>query len=195
MYAWSLAKRHALECNFKPDSWAFDPSSDFFKACGLSQVTLMVPGNYQGKKRIEQWNVHDQPGVYKVKLPCVPVRTLGTVMLEMVDKSGLYFSDEFALTFHLHYYRLLKWLIVFPLLGMVGVLLVIQPQDSAPLPSFSRSRHQLWSWSLCAIADTSRAFEGPRRFRSKASRPRGHKNVAIWVKELRQTVELKVLES
>ncbi|CAK9271598.1 unnamed protein product [Sphagnum jensenii] len=106
-------------------------------------VTLMVPGNYQGKKRIEQWNVHNQPGVYKVKLPCVPVRTLGTVMLEMVDKNGLYFSDEFALTFHLHYYRLLKWLIVFPLLGMVGVLLVIQPQDSAPLPSFSRSRHQL----------------------------------------------------
>jgi hypothetical protein len=82
----------------------------------------MVPGNYQGKKRIEQRNVHDQPGVYKVKLPCVPVRTLGTVMLEMVDKNGLYFSDEFALTFHLHYYRLLKWLIVFPLLGMVGFL-------------------------------------------------------------------------
>jgi hypothetical protein len=106
-------------------------------------VTLMVPGNYQGKKRIEQWNVHNQPGVYKVKVPCVAVRTLGTVMLEMVDKNGLYFSDEFALTFHLHYYRLLKWLIVFPLLGMAGVLLVIQPQDSAPLPSFSRSRHQL----------------------------------------------------
>ncbi|CAM6018279.1 unnamed protein product [Sphagnum balticum] len=105
-------------------------------------VTLMVPGNYLGEKRIERHFVHNQAGVYKVNLPCVPVRTVGTVLVEMVDKNGLYFFDEFPLMFHMHYYRLLKWLLVLPLLGMAGVLLVTQPQDSAPLPSFSRSRHQ-----------------------------------------------------
>lgn len=115
--------------------------SDIFKGYGF-QVTLMVPGNYLGEKRIERHNVHHQAGVYKVNLPCVPVRTVGTVLVEMVDKNGLYFSDEFPLMFHMHYYRLLKWLLVLPLLGMAGVLLVTQPQDSAPLPSFSRSRHQ-----------------------------------------------------
>ncbi len=124
--------------------------SDIFKGYGF-QVTLMVPGNYLGEKRIERHNVHNQAGVYKVNLPCVPVRTVGTVLVEMVDKNGLYFSDEFPLMFHMHYYRLLKWLLVLPLLGMAGVLLVTQPQDSAPLPSFSRSRHQSWSQNLLML--------------------------------------------
>jgi len=111
----------------------------------------MVPGNYLGERRIERRNVHNQAGVYKVNLPCVPVRTVGTVLVEMVDKNGLYFSDEFPLMFHMHYYRLLKWLLVLPLLGMAGVLLVTQPQDSAPLPSFSRSRRQSWSQNILML--------------------------------------------
>lgn len=99
-------------------------------------VTLLVPGNYQGLKRLVQNKIYTSPGVYQVKVPCVSVRTTGSVVVEMEDKNGLYFSDEFALTFHMRYYRLLKWLICLPFVGMVSLLLVVQSQEGAPLPSF-----------------------------------------------------------
>ncbi|KAG1337768.1 protein DEFECTIVE IN EXINE FORMATION 1 [Cocos nucifera] len=102
-------------------------------------TTLLVPGNYQGERRIVVNQVYDQPGKRRVKLPTVPVRTTGTVVVEMVDKNGLYFSDEFSLTFHVHFYKLLKWLVVLPMLGMFGVLVILRPREGAPLPSFSRN--------------------------------------------------------
>lgn len=102
-------------------------------------TTLLVPGNYQGERRIVVNNMYDQPGKQRIKLPTVPVRTTGTVLVEMVDKNGVYFSDEFSLTFHLHYYKLLKWLLVLPMLGMFGVLVILRPQEGTPLPSFSRN--------------------------------------------------------
>eukprot|EP01018_Ginkgo_biloba_P034640 Gb_30710 [translate_table: standard] len=106
-------------------------------------VTLLVPGNYQGPRRISQHQMYDRPDTYKMKLPTVPVRTTGTVIVEMVDKNGLYFSDEFSLTFHMHYYKLLKWLLVLPMVGMFGLLVILRPQEGAPLPSYSRNNHQL----------------------------------------------------
>ncbi|KAK1321267.1 hypothetical protein QJS10_CPA03g01827 [Acorus calamus] len=102
-------------------------------------TTLLVPGNYQGERRIKQNEIVDKPGRHRVKLPTVPVRTTGTVLVEMVDKNGVYFSDEFSLTFHMHYYKLLKWLLVLPMLGMFGMLVILRPQEGAPLPSFSRN--------------------------------------------------------
>nr|DAD28408.1 TPA_asm: hypothetical protein HUJ06_029876 [Nelumbo nucifera] len=102
-------------------------------------TTLLVPGNYQGERRITINQVFYQPGKYRIKLPTVNVRTTGTVLVEMVDKNGLYFSDEFSLTFHMHFYKLLKWLLVLPMLGMFGVLVILRPQESMPLPSFSRN--------------------------------------------------------
>lgn len=102
-------------------------------------VTLLVPGNYQGDRRIVVSGVYHQPGKQRMMLPTVPVRTTGTVVVEMVDKNGLYFSDEFSLTFHMHYYKLLKWLLLLPMLGMFGVLVILRPQEGAPLPSFSRN--------------------------------------------------------
>ncbi|KAG2380768.1 Protein DEFECTIVE IN EXINE FORMATION 1 [Vigna angularis] len=102
-------------------------------------TSLLVPGNYQGERTIKLNNTYDLPGKYRIKLPTVSVRTTGTVLVEMVDRNGLYFSDDFSLTFHMHYYKLLKWLLVLPMLGMFGVLVIFRPQDSMPLPSFSRN--------------------------------------------------------
>ncbi|KAF9665162.1 hypothetical protein SADUNF_Sadunf16G0093400 [Salix dunnii] len=102
-------------------------------------TTLLVPGNYQGERQIKQNQIFDRPGKYRIKLPTVGVRTTGTVLVEMVDKNGLYFSDNFSLTFHMHYYKLLKWLLVLPMLGMFGVLVILRPQEAVPLPSFSRN--------------------------------------------------------
>ncbi|XP_061344418.1 protein DEFECTIVE IN EXINE FORMATION 1 [Gastrolobium bilobum] len=102
-------------------------------------ITLLVPGNYQGERTIKQNHTYYQPGKQRIKLPTVGVRTTGTVLVEMVDRNGLYFSDDFSLTFHMHYYKLLKWLLVLPMLGMFGVLVILRPQGSVPLPSFSRN--------------------------------------------------------
>ncbi|XP_076944158.1 protein DEFECTIVE IN EXINE FORMATION 1-like [Bidens hawaiensis] len=102
-------------------------------------TSLLVPGNYQGERTIKSSQIYDKPGKYRIKLPTVGVRTTGTVVVEMTDKNGLYFSDEFSLTFHLHYYKLLKWLLVLPMIGMFAVLVIFRPQESVPLPSFSRN--------------------------------------------------------
>lgn len=107
------------------------------------QTTLFVPGNYQGERTIKQNQIFDQGGKHRIKLPTVGVRTTGTVLVEMVDKNGLYFSDDFSLTFHMHYYKLLKWLLVLPMLAMFGVLVILRPQEAMPLPSFSRNT-DLW---------------------------------------------------
>ncbi|CAI9098388.1 OLC1v1035025C1 [Oldenlandia corymbosa var. corymbosa] len=102
-------------------------------------VSLLVPGNYQGERTIKQNHIFDSAGTHRIKLPTVGVRTAGTVLVEMVDKNGIHFSDEFSLTFHMHYYKLLKWLLVLPMLGMFGVLVILRPQEGMPLPSFSRN--------------------------------------------------------
>ncbi|KAL0916268.1 hypothetical protein M5K25_013763 [Dendrobium thyrsiflorum] len=111
-----------------------------FQGPYIVTINLLVPGNYQGERRIVHKQVYDQPGKQRIKLQTVPVRTTGTVLVEMVDKNGIYFSDEFSLTFHMHYYKLLKWLLLLPLLGMFGVLVILRPQEGAPLPSYSRNR-------------------------------------------------------
>lgn len=102
-------------------------------------TSLLVPGNYQGERTIKQSQIYNHPGKYRIRLPTVAVRTTGTVLVEMVDKNGLHFSDEFSLTFHMYYYKLLKWLLVLPMLGMFGILVILRPQDGMPLPSFSRN--------------------------------------------------------
>lgn len=102
-------------------------------------ISLLVPGNYQGERTIKQNQIFDRLGTHRIKLPTVGVRTAGTVLVELVDKNGVYFSDEFSLTFHMYYYKLLKWLLVLPMLGMFGILVILRPQESMPLPSFSRN--------------------------------------------------------
>nr|GMC69290.1 protein DEFECTIVE IN EXINE FORMATION 1 [Ipomoea batatas] len=102
-------------------------------------VNLLVPGNYQGERTIKHNQIIETPGKHRIKLPTVGVRTGGTVVVEMVDKNGLYFSDDFSITFHMYYYKLLKWLLVLPMLGMFAVLVILRPQEAMPLPSFSRN--------------------------------------------------------
>ncbi|KAG6427625.1 hypothetical protein SASPL_111871 [Salvia splendens] len=102
-------------------------------------ISLLVPGNYQGERTIKQNQIFDHPGTHRIKLPTVGVRTAGAVMVEMVDRNGIYFSDDFSLTFHMYYYKLLKWLLVLPMLGMFVILVILRPQEAMPLPSFSRN--------------------------------------------------------
>ncbi|CAA0810659.1 Protein DEFECTIVE IN EXINE FORMATION 1 [Striga hermonthica] len=102
-------------------------------------VSLLVPGNYLGNRTLKQNQIFDRPGKHRIKLPTVGVRTTGSVLVEMIDKNGIYFYDDFSLTFHMYYYKLLKWLVVLPMLGMFGILVILRPQEGMPLPSFSRN--------------------------------------------------------
>lgn len=58
----------------------------------------------------------------------------------MVDESRQMFGDSFALSFHMHFHRLLKWLLVAPFVACAAALLSLQFEvDLADaLPSFNR---------------------------------------------------------
>lgn len=63
-------------------------------------------------------------GTYTMDLPCPRSRTTATIKLEMKDDHGSIFTDEYALSFHIHFYRFLKWLVVGPLCLMSAAVLV-----------------------------------------------------------------------
>ncbi|KAI8463690.1 MAG: hypothetical protein J3K34DRAFT_397072 [Monoraphidium minutum] len=50
-------------------------------------------------------------GSHAIELPCPRTRTTATVRVELRDASGLLYIDEFALSFHVHFHKLLKYLI------------------------------------------------------------------------------------
>lgn len=58
----------------------------------------------------------------------------------MVDAHGIVVADSFPLSFHMHFHRLLKWLVALPVLGAGLALLALHPRAQGPmLPSFRRS--------------------------------------------------------
>lgn len=59
-------------------------------------------------------DVYNASGTYVLEVPCPKTRTSATVRVELRDETGSTYSDEFVLSFHMHFYRLLKWLLVGP---------------------------------------------------------------------------------
>ena len=47
-------------------------------------------------------------------LRCADVLLLAARRVEMRDETRLLFVDEFSLSFHIHFYRLFKWLVAAP---------------------------------------------------------------------------------
>jgi len=66
-----------------------------------------------------------KPGKSVVQLPCPKTRTTAAVNLDLVTQHKLHYEDEFVVSFHMHYHKLLKWLIALPLLAMAVVVLLI----------------------------------------------------------------------
>ena len=80
------------------------------------------------------------PGTYTLDVPCPRTRSTATVRIEMTDSHGIKLVDSFSLSFHMHFHRLLKWLVALPLLGSSLAILAMQRRVGGPvLPSFSRS--------------------------------------------------------
>lgn len=102
---------------------------------------MLAPGHRTHQVR----QTYSMPGVYTVRLPVPPVRTHAHVVLEMEDEHKLYYSDEFAVLFNMYFYRILKWVLVLPLLGAAVAILSTKQgsQDrGAPLPT-SLNMHRL----------------------------------------------------
>jgi hypothetical protein len=70
-------------------------------------------------------DVVNKTGIYTLEVPTPRTRTAATLRVEMVDESGAVFSDEFALSFHVHFYRLLKWLSAAPLVLCAAAALAL----------------------------------------------------------------------
>ncbi len=65
------------------------------------------------------------------QIPCPRTRSTATIHLELTDSTGLTLSDEFTLSFHMHFHKLLKWLIAGPLALMVaGLYAAMKSLDS-----------------------------------------------------------------
>ena len=79
-------------------------------------------------------DVFQAPGRYVMHVPCPRSRAVAVVRIEMRDANGIVYVDEFQQTFHMHFHKLLKWLVAGPLLVMGLFLLVLQPERNASLP-------------------------------------------------------------
>ena len=75
------------------------------------------------------------PGKYTLEIPCPRSRSTATIQLEMTDANGMTYLHTFPQSFHMHFYRLLKWMIAGPLLAMGLFVLVLKPENAAMLPS------------------------------------------------------------
>ncbi|CAI5508892.1 unnamed protein product [Closterium sp. Naga37s-1] len=95
------------------------------------------------KRELTHEETFQHAGVHTLVIPTPKRRTHATFFIEMEDERRLHFHDEFALSFHIHFYRLLKWILALPLLIMAAALVARSAPDSGPdLPSFSpASRH------------------------------------------------------
>ena len=69
-------------------------------------------------------------GTFTMELPCPRSRSTATIRLSVTDENGSTYIDEFPLSFHMQFYRLLKWLVVGPLTLMAMVLLSVLGPDS-----------------------------------------------------------------
>lgn len=76
-------------------------------------------------------------GTYTIDLPAPRSRTTACIRLEWKDDNGSIYVDEFPMSFHVHFYRLLKWLVVGPLSLMAAVVLATlgDKVSNAQLPS------------------------------------------------------------
>ena len=68
-------------------------------------------------------DIYNKTGTYTIEIPCPRSRSTAVVRVQMKTEASLTYSDEFSLSFHVHFYRLLKWLVVLPFMfAAVAVL-------------------------------------------------------------------------
>ncbi|EFN59750.1 hypothetical protein CHLNCDRAFT_133373 [Chlorella variabilis] len=79
-------------------------------------------------------DVINSTGAFTMEIPVPRSRSTATIRVEMRDETKLLFVDEFSLSFHIHFYRLLKWLIAGPFVAAAMALLAFRA-DTDGLPA------------------------------------------------------------
>eukprot|EP01026_Neomeris_dumetosa_P062169 TRINITY_DN5875_c0_g1_i5.p2 TRINITY_DN5875_c0_g1~~TRINITY_DN5875_c0_g1_i5.p2 ORF type:complete len:341 (+),score=48.23 TRINITY_DN5875_c0_g1_i5:216-1238(+) len=109
---------------------------------GPYNVKIMLQGvgvedmNQGEKPVIGMSESYSEAGSYMLEIPCPRSRVTATIHIEMKDELGFVFEDDYSLSFHMHFHRLLKWLIVLPFSFMVGVIFLYLPMTNLEnLPS------------------------------------------------------------
>jgi hypothetical protein len=69
---------------------------------------------------------YSEPGVYREEIPCPARRQFSTLFVEMTNEHGQHFEDHVAMSFNMHFYRALKWLLLTPFIAMASVLVLIK---------------------------------------------------------------------
>ena len=75
-------------------------------------------------------------------VPCPRTRSTATIHIEMRDERGMTFVDDFALSFHMHFHRLLKWLLAAPFLACAAAILSVKFDDFPGRPAILSQRRQ-----------------------------------------------------
>lgn len=66
---------------------------------------------------------YDKPGRYTELVQAPPHRMAATIVVRMTNQHGQASEDSFVLSFNVHFYKMLKWLLVGPFTAMAGVLI------------------------------------------------------------------------
>ena len=94
-------------------------------------VTVTTPGF---SRTVNQ--TFDEPGEYALKSEIPNWRARGHVTIRVSDQSKLFAEDSYGVSFHMRFYRVLKWILVVPFMLMTTAL-VQMTQEGNALPTFA----------------------------------------------------------
>lgn len=80
-------------------------------------------------------DTYQAPGKFTMEMPCPRSMSTAIIHVEMRDVNGVVYVHEFSQSFHMHFHKLLKWMVAGPLLAMAMFVLVLKPQSDVLLPA------------------------------------------------------------
>ena len=74
---------------------------------------------------------YSQSGVYTEVVPSPQHRGAGVVIVRMKNHHGQLYEDSFSLSFNVHFYKTLKWIVFVPFAATaIVVLTIVKPKGS-----------------------------------------------------------------
>ena len=77
---------------------------------------------------------YTHPGRYLEEIPCPDRRQFTSVFVEMTNEYGQHFEDRVSMSFNMHFYRALKWLLMVPFTLMsLGIVFIKEVNTVLPV--------------------------------------------------------------
>lgn len=80
---------------------------------------------------------YDAPGIHKLSTTIPNWRARGRVTIRVSDASAIFVEDSYSVSFHMRYYRVLKWVLVLPFIAATTALMHVTSGEGAALPTFA----------------------------------------------------------